>query len=143
MIDNFFLAARERLSMLWNPGSSLMHGSSSDNNIGQSRVGNVFLGVLLIIVATVVGAAVYTKSRSKAKRASSLQMASTLQPPPPQPETSQHTDDKSYVGQVSEKLQRSLWRLLTRRTAPLDVEGVATPPSPSPFPLPWPSLPPH
>ena len=127
MIDNFFPAARERLSMLWNPGSSLMHGSSSDNNIGQSRVGNVFLGVLLIIVATVVGAAVYTKSRSKAKRASSLQMASTLQPP--QPETSQHTDDKSYVGQVSEKLQRSLWRLLTRRTAPLDVEGRAPPPS--------------
>jgi len=127
-LDGTYLPARERLSMLWNPGSSLMHGSSSDNNIGQSRVGNVFLGVLLIVVATVVGAAVYTKSRSKAKRASSLQMASTLQPPPPQPETSQHTDDKSYVGQVSEKLQRSLWRLLTRRTAPLDVEGMAPPP---------------
>ena len=109
--------------MLWNPGSSLMHGSGSSSGdtgattiLGQSRVGNAFLGVLLIIVATVVGAAVYTKSRSKAKRASSLHLASL---PSPATLAQEASTDRSYVDQVSEKLQRSLRRLFSRKTAPV------------------------
>ena len=46
-----FAAARERFFM----------GPS------YSKVGNAFLGVLLIIVAAVVGSAVYTKKRTKSK----------------------------------------------------------------------------
>lgn len=115
------------MSMLWNPGSSLMHGSggaggdtSATTILGQSRVGNAFLGVLLIIVATVVGAAVYTKSRSKAKRASSLHLATLPSPAAPAATpVATASSDRSYVDQVSEKLQRSLRRLLfSRKTAP-------------------------
>jgi len=69
-LDGTYLPARERLSMLWNPGSSLMHSDDSDPTGVTSTTTNVFAGCLLIVVAAAVGCAVYTKSRSKAKRAS-------------------------------------------------------------------------
>ena len=66
LLFSFCTAARERLSMLWNPGSSLMHSDDSDptaTSTATTKLTNVFAGCLLIVVAAAVGCAVYTKSR--------------------------------------------------------------------------------
>ena len=128
--------------MLWNPGSSLMQGSSGKGH-SSSRVGNAFLGVLLIIVAVIVGSAVYTKSRSQAKRASSLR-APSLEKSLAQPAESSSVapvdnvsaapaessgctpavegacpqEEPSQAAAVYEKLKRCLQRLLSRKIGP-------------------------